>query len=201
MKKDFKKTKFEIRRKTLHILVGLFFIFVIGLDLINAMQIFLILVFGVFLSLMSRHYDIPFIKEMLLMFDRKEDLEKLPGQGAIFFVFGVLLTYKLFDKDLALASIWVLTFSDSIASILRTYYNERKDLYKKRLFGNVIGAIISWLGASIFIGPVYGLFAAIGGSVAEYLEWEINKNSVNDNFIIPLAAATTVIIVRKIFNI
>jgi len=164
------------------------------------MQIFLILVFGVFLSLLCKHHRVPVISKMLDIFDRKEHLKTFPGKSAIFFVFGVLVTYKLFNKDLTLASIWVLSFTDSIASIVRMHYSERKKVNKKVWFPNMISTLISWLGALLFIGPFFGLIAAIGGSIAEYLEWEINKNSVDDNFIIPLAAATSVLVVRKIFN-
>lgn len=197
----FEKTLFEAKRKLLHTIAGLFFMTTIYFDMITGFQIFLILVLGVVLSFLVRRYRIPLISKLVEYFERKEYIKTFPGKGAIFLVFGILLTYELFEKNLALASIWIITFGDAITSLVRTYYLEIKKLKKKIWFPSIFGFLVSWAGASLFIGPFFGFVASLGGMVAEYLDWEVNKNSVDDNFIIPLAAATSVIIVRKIFNL
>ncbi len=194
------KVKFEIKRKVLHVIVGLFFIFSIKYDIIKPFDIFVLLLSVVFLSLISRKINVPLWSYFINNFEREEFKKKYPGKGLIFLIFGVLATYKLFEKNIALASISILTFMDSFVSVFGVLLKEKFNMRSKEklILVELLGFVIAFFSANIFVSPVEALIAAFGAILAEYYEIEVNKSQVDDNFIVPLAAASSIVIFRKL---
>lgn len=198
-KKESNKLKFEIRRKTFHILIGIILIFLIYRNMIDAEIIFFILIFGIILSLICRKYEIPVISKALKFFDRKENMKKFPGKGAIFFFIGVLLAVKLFPKDIALASIAILTIGDSLSHIFGLYFGKTKNFFgngEKMLEGTIFGMLFGFLAAILFVVWYEALIASIIAMIAEAVEFELNKNPVDDNVVVPLVSGTVMILIR-----
>ena len=99
-------------------------------------HISLILLFGVFLSILSKNYNIPILDWLLLKFERKD--EKIPGKGAICFFLGIFFLLIIFgNSDITLASIMVLTFGDSFSSLVGKSLQRAKHIKKtKHLLSN-----------------------------------------------------------------
>ncbi len=195
----FNKINFEIRRKTFHILMGISIIFLIYKNLIDAEIIFFVLIFGIILSLICRKYEVPIISKFLEFFDRKEHLKQFPGRGVIFFFIGVLLAIKLFPKDIALASIAILTIGDSLSHIFGLYFGRTKNFFgngNKMLEGTIFGIIFGFLAAILFVAWYEALIASIIAMIAEAVEFELNKNPVDDNVVVPLVSGTVILLIR-----
>lgn len=185
-KKDFFK-KYEFRRKTLHLIFGIIFVF-----LINVFNdyIVIILLSSLVLSLLLSYY-VKLKKPVLLMqilkwFDKPQDLIKFPAKGAIFYIFGVLLSVLLYDIKIASASIMILAVGDSMAHIIGRYYGKKKLIInkKKLLEGTLAGTFFGTIAASFFVPVPFAFFGAMSGMLIEAVE--INFIHWDDNFSIPL---------------
>lgn len=190
---------FELRRKILHILVGITAILLLVYNIITPLIIFILLVIGTFLSLLSLKIRIPLISWFLDNFERSEDKNRLPGRGIIFAVAGSLLALKLFEINIALASITILTFADPISHIIGKYLGKTKSILDKRknIEGHIAGFIISSLMAMFFVSPCLAIAGAITAMVFESIIIEIQKIQLDDNLIIPLAAGTAMLLIVR----
>ena len=108
----------ELKRKILHILVGITALLLLIYKIITPLTIFIILAIGIFVSLLSLKIRIPLISWFLDNFERNKDKNKLPGRGIIFAATGSLLALQLFETNIALASIIILTFADPISHLV-----------------------------------------------------------------------------------
>lgn len=193
----------EIERKILHIILGLLVISLLLFEILNTKILFLILIIGVLLSMFSLKFNIPVIYWFLKRFERKEQLKKFPGKGMIFFVFGSLLALILFGKDIAIASIIILTLGDSISHMTGSKGKVKHFLNKyKNLEGSIFGFFASFLGilSLIFVFNVNitileGFFACLIGMIAEAIDVKIGFSKVDDNIIVPLAAGTVMYLI------
>jgi len=190
----------ENQRQVFHILLGIAFIVLIYFEILTAFRIFVILILGVIVSLLSKKYKIPLVWQLLRKFERPSVIKKFPGKGTIFFFVGVLLVLRLFEKDIALASIIILTFGDSISHIIGMKFGRIKHPLnnngKKKLEGSLAGLIAAFLGALIFVHPLLAFLGALAGMVAEALQLQLNNNEVDDNIIVPLVAGTAMLLAR-----
>lgn len=182
---DYKK---EIRRALFHIGLGLAII-ILSFFLNSAMLkliLVVILVVGLFLSMISRKKTIPVIATFLNIFDRKKSSD-FPGRGAFYFVAGSLLALLLFEKNIALASIMVLTFGDSFTNIFGPFGKIKTILHeRKKLEGTIIGIAAGTLGAMWFVTPVQAFFGTLLAMIAEMIDFE--SLQVNDNILVPVIA-------------
>lgn len=195
----------EISRQIVHIIVGCLIILLIltfQRDIV-LLVLFLLFLISVLLALISLKIKIRGINWVLQKIGRENEIKKFPGKGFIFFIAGCLLTLKLFSQDIALASITVLTFGDAI-STLAGYFGKR---YKKKplsslktRFGTIIGMVVSFLVALIFIDPFYALIAAVVGMIAEAISIRFGEEETDDNLIVPLAAGTACYLLRLVIG-
>lgn len=188
----------ELRRQAFHICVGLALLFLTKYGILNPIRIFLILIFGIILSLLSKRYKIPVVYWFLEKFERKEELTKFPGRGVIYLFAGVLLSLKLFPPDIAYASIIILSLGDSISHLVGTRIGKVKHPLSdvKLLEGTLVGTLFAFIGALFFVPLLEALLASIGAMTAEVVEFEMNKRVVDDNIIVPLVAGTIMLLVR-----
>lgn len=190
----------DLKRKILHILLGIIGLFLLTYNIITPFQIFIILIIGIAISLISLKFNIPIISYFLDNFEKQEDRKELPGRGVIFAVTGSLLVLKLFSYDIALASITILIFADPISHLSGKFFGKTKSFLDKRknIEGNIFGALISGLLATFFIPFYLALTASITAMLFESIIIEIQKIELDDNLIIPLVAATTIYILKII---
>lgn len=194
-----KINRLELKRKILHMLIGIAALFLIIYKIINPLIIFIILTIGVFVSLLSLRIKIPLISWFLDNFERDKDKNKLPGRGIIFAVVGSLLALQLFETNIALASIIILTFADPISHLVGKAFGKTKSPFDKtkNIEGHIAGAIISSLIAMFFVSPILAIAGAIIAMLFESIIIEIQKIQLDDNLIIPLAAGTTMLLIAR----
>ncbi len=191
--------KFEIRRQAVHICLGLIIVILLINNILNSLILFIILIIGIIISILSRKFRIPVIYSFLKLFERKHTLKTFPGRGTISFLIGCLLVLQLFEKDIALASIMILTFGDSVSHLFGWHIGRKRHPLNclKSIEGNIAGAIAGFLGAMFFISPLPALLASFGAMTAEAVELKMNERIVDDNIIVPLVAGTIIYLISK----
>ncbi len=189
----------EVRRKIFHIFLGVVLVILIYYGIVNALILFLLLIIGGLISLISKFTDIPVISWLLKTFERPEQLKRFPGKGMISFFIGVLLVVKLFPMDIALASILILSFGDSVSHIYGTLVGKKGLPWnkKKTIEGTIYGTITATLASSIIINPLYALIASISAMGFESIEIKTGEELTDDNILIPLIAGTVLLILRN----
>lgn len=192
----------EIKRKIFHVSLGAAIIILFYYNLIEADILLAVLVAGFLLSAISRKKKIPMVYWLLKNFERPEVLNKFPGKGIIFFVIGSLLAIAFFPKDVALASIAVLTLGDSVSHLFGRFLGRTRHPLshsgKVLIEGSVAGTFAAFLGAMIFVQPAEAFAAAFVAMLVEVLEIKINEVDVDDNIVLPVIAAATISVLRSV---
>lgn len=189
----------ELKRKILHILIGITALFLIIYSIVTPFIIFIILIMGILTSLLSLKFKIPIISFFLDNFERQEDRNKLPGRGIIFAVVGSLLALQLFERNIALASIIILIFADPISHLVGKLFGKTRSFLDKRknIEGHLAGAVISSLLAMFFVHPILAIAGSLAAMLFESIIIEIQKIELDDNLIIPLAAGTAMFLIVR----
>jgi len=196
---DGKIDKQELGRKLLHIMIGIAALLLIIYNIITPLIIFIILVIGIFSSLLSLKFNVPVLNFFLENFERTDDIKRLPGRGIIFAVVGSLLALQLFERNIALASIMILTFADPVSHLVGKLFGKTRSFLdeRKNIEGNIAGFIVSSLFAMFFVAPILAISGALIAMLFESLIIEIQKIQLDDNLIIPLAAGTTMLLLVR----
>jgi len=191
----------EIKRKLVHMIIGLSLIILLDLKIINKEIIGLALISTIILFFVNKKRRLYPLHWFLDEMERKEDIKEYPGKGAIFFLGGVFLALLFFKEDIALASICILTIGDAISPLVGMHFGKIKNPLnsKKVIEGTIIGIITAASIASIFITYKEAIIAATVGMILESIELKINKDlSINDNLTIPLVSGITITLLRII---
>jgi len=182
-------TKLEVKRQSMHILLGIVLVLLLSFDLINAVFLFILFIIGLILSLSSKKLNIPIIHQFLKTFDREKDIEKFPGKGAVFYVLGAFLVVLIFPKNVALASIMVLALGDSVSRLIGPYgYLKHPFHNEKFIEGAIAGTIAGFFGALLFVSWLPALLASIAAMLLEGPELKIKGFKIDDNLTIPLVS-------------
>ena len=189
--------KREIGRKLLHLLFGVSIIILLIYNFITAKILFYILTFGIFLSLLSMKINIPIFSWFLRNFERTEK-EKIPGKGILFFLAGSLLVLKLFPIDIALASISILTFADSLSFLFGRFLGKTRCglNYLKNWEGIIFGILIGTIFSMFFVSFPEAFIASFFAMLVEAVEIKVSEENLDDNLLIPLVAGTAVYLFR-----
>ena len=101
----------------------------------------------------------------------------------IFYAFGIILSLIIFSPQIAYVSIATLTLGDASASIFGKKYGKTRFPFNKAksVEGSLLGFIIAFLGANLFIDPVRAFIGAITGMIVESL-----PTPISDNLAVPL---------------
>lgn len=198
--KDLKKRLvFELKRKIIHILLGVLIIYFLRNNIIDDFTLFVVLVCALFVSISSKFLYIPIWDQLIEKFDRPEFKKTFPGRGLIYFIAGALLSIKLFPQDIAFASIMIVTIGDSVSCIFGMSYKllTKKNGNKKEIFGTFSALLLSVAFAMMFVGFKEALLASAIALFAELAEIRLNKQQIDDNLVVPLIAGTTILLMRK----
>lgn len=190
-----KELAFEIRREALHVSVGIAIILLVMFCNYALWLLFFALVLGIILSLALLKFKIPLISRLLPLFERKKHMKKFPGKGMLFFVAGCLLALKLFSRDIALASIAILAFGDSVSHLF--FVSEKKYFLKKSFKSIIAGITASFLPALFFVPLIYALASSVIAMIAEAIYIKLGEAEVDDNLIVPLVAGTVMHLLSK----
>jgi diacylglycerol kinase (CTP) len=191
----------EIKRKLLHILFGVTVVLLLKFGLIGKEHILFLAVIGIIFSLLSKKYKIPGMDWLMQNFERKSYITKFPLKGLIFYLIGILLVLYIFPQDIALASILVLAFADSIGHLFGIKFGKIPHPFVSTKFveGWIAGFIAGFFGALIFVPWHEALAASFFAMLVEGIEIEVRAEEVDDNLIIPFVAASAIWAVRFLF--
>jgi dolichol kinase len=188
----------ENGRKILHILIGIFAILMVVYNIFTPLVIFILLIIFIFFSLFSLKYRIPVAYFFLSRFERDREMHELPGRGFLFAILGVLLSLQLFERDVALASVIILTFADPVSYFVGKNFGKTRHFLdsRKNIEGNIAGFIVSSAFALFFVSPLLAIGGSLIAMLFEAVIIEIQKIEVDDNLIVPLAAGTTMFLIK-----
>jgi dolichol kinase len=193
-------SKQEIYRQILHIAIGIVTILLIYFNLLTPFAIFLLILVGILASLLSKRIWLPLFSFFIQHLEREDMKKAFPGKGLIFFFIGVLLSIKLFERDVAFAAIIILTLGDSVSHVVGSGFGQLKNLFNgksRKLFeGTLAGTIAGFCGAIFFVSPMEAFMASFVAMVAEVIQIDFNKNTLDDNLVIPLVAGTVILLMR-----
>lgn len=194
----------ELRRQIVHMITGLTLLFLLYMEIIGEWTIFILLIIASVLSFVSLHFDVPFLKEILERYERDKDADRFPGRGPILMIVGILLSLRLFDQDIAYASIMFLSLGDSLSHLIGEHFGSRTNLFNKKgsklLEGTIAGTLAGFLGALFFVVWYEALLGAVLAMVAEAVEIQLNRRPIDDNIIVPLAGGTAIHLFRTFFG-
>ncbi len=129
---------------------------------------------------------VPIITELVELFERPEEM-RMPGQGTIHFLAGVLLaTLITRDARIVDVAIIVLSVGDGVSTIVGTRFGSTPIPYnpKKSLEGSLAGFASAATLTSLWTGdPVVSVLASLVGSAAETVP------RLNDNIVVPVSVA------------
>ena len=123
---------------------------------------------------------------------RVEEHTRFTGVTAT--VVGAFLTVFIFEKNVAVFGLLVMTLADSAAALVGKKWGKRPFL-EKTVEGSVTFLIIAFL-LAMFLPGLPRIGAAAGAVVATVVE--VLPSRVNDNLLIPLATGITVSLVYLI---
>jgi len=189
-----KDTSLELRRQAFHIVLGLISVFLIATELVDWKFFFLVMIAGFFIAIFSVKKNLFLISWFLEHFERKD--ARIPGQGALYLVAGILFAVLLFEKDIALAAIMILIFGDSISHVFGKLFGKiRHPLNRyKCIEGSLVGFAAAVIGAAFFVVWTQALVAAAVAMVVESFELKLRR--VDDNLLIPLVAGLVISVMR-----
>ncbi|MBS3102698.1 hypothetical protein J4458_04610 [Candidatus Woesearchaeota archaeon] len=188
----------EFKRQSFHFLFGIFIVILLMYGLIDKWILLYSAIIGIIISFLSTRIKIPVISWFLQNFERSEDMEKFPGKGAISYLIGAFLAALFFPMDIAMPSILILAFGDSVSRLFGIHYGKRKHLLNgdKFIEGSVAGFIAAFIGALIFLPWHEALFASLVAMVVESIELKLGRTQIDDNVVIPLVAGIAIWVVR-----
>jgi len=181
----------EFRRQIFHLFLGITILALLILQILTVKVLLVVFLVGLSLSLLSLKCRIPFICWFLDRFERRDSF---PGKGALFFFVGSMLALVLFPRNVALASIAILTFGDSIAPLVGIYFGRFKSRINGRRYleGFAAGFVISCVAASIFVPVIPAVVGSFFALSFEFLEFRFRGFSIDDNLFIPLISGAVI---------
>jgi dolichol kinase len=193
-------TRQEIDRQVMHIIIGIGTVTLIAIDVLSPFALFLLIIAGILVSLITKRVRLPFFSVFIDIFEREEVKKKFPGKGAIFFCIGALLTIKLFERPIALAAIMILALGDSVSHLVGERFGRTRNILngdgKKLLEGTIAGTLSGFLGALLFVPPVEAFLGSVVAMIAEVVKIDLNDYTLDDNLVVPLVAGTVMLLTK-----
>jgi phytol kinase len=195
-----KERAFELRRHAFHMGLGLSFVFLVKAGFANWIFFLALLTAGIGVSYWSTKKNIPIISWFLRTFERQG---VWPGKGAIFFTAGTFLVVFLFPQDIALASIMILTFGDSVAHIFGRFFGKIPHPWNnfKLIEGTMMGFFTGAITAAVFVPFTEAFVASAVAMAIESIELKYRKLAVDDNLIVPLVSGIVIWLLRSFVNV
>ena len=128
--------------------------------------------------------NVPIISKITLRAADRSELHEF-NTAPIFHALGIALSLLIFPARIGYAAIAVLALGDSSASLLGKRFGRNRIPFNKgkSIEGSIIGLIIGFLGALLFVDPITALVGAVVGILIEALPLPLD-----DNLLMPLAA-------------
>lgn len=193
----------EVKRQLFHMFMGVAIVILIRLNLLDLKRIGILLFIGFILSILCRKYKIYGISWFLKHLERENNIRTFPGKGALFYLMGVFFALLLFREDVALASIMIMAFGDSVATLFGMQQEGRlKHPFSSRKYleGSLVGGIAGFFGAMLFVSPIYAFVSSMIAMIIEGIDIKLGFTHVDDNLVIPVAAGLIITVLELIFG-
>jgi dolichol kinase len=200
--------KGEIERQLIHLSTGIFFILFIYVTGDQALWLLLLLLaFYLVISFVILKNMLPPSLSTFLCRWGRPGKQNIPLKGTILLVCGIVLSLVLFPEEIVYASIAVVGFGDSVATIAGVTIGKHKLPYSKQksVEGTLAGIIAAFLASLFFVTPVQAFVGSAGGMLLESivdLQTIRERNSqaafrffLNDNFLIPVFSGLLMFII------
>ncbi|HET8687849.1 MAG TPA: SEC59/DGK1/VTE5 family protein [Methanosarcina sp.] len=191
--------KGELERQLIHLFTGIFFIFFIYTVGDQALWLLLpLLAFYLVTSFVILKNKLPSSLSAFLCRWGRPEKQDIPLKGTIMLICGIILSMVLFPENIVYASIAVVGFGDSVATIAGVTLGRHKLPYseQKTIEGTLAGIIAAFIAAIVFVTPVQAFVGSAGGMLLESVVdmqtmKELNSQAalrffLNDNFLIPV---------------
>ncbi|MCD6476795.1 MAG: hypothetical protein J7K26_01345 [Candidatus Aenigmarchaeota archaeon] len=173
--------KLELRRQFVHMLAILFiFVFQFLGKWNTAILLFIGVILFIIIGKIRTTKKIKIVQKFETNIIKKYEREnEFPFKGAITLLLGIIFAILLFQENIAVACIVVLSISDSLSTIIGKIYG--KHIILNSTIEGSIGFLISaFIILLFFTNPLKAFFVAIIGAIIELIPF------VDDNLIIPL---------------
>lgn len=192
-----KKIYFELKRKSVHVFLGALISFLIFKNWFSVPFWIFILSLGMYASYLLKHNKkIPLLHNFIVSLERKKELKKAPLKGALLFLVGCILSYIIFDSQIAIAAILTLIVGDTVAAFYGTYFGKIKSPTdsQKHLDAAFAAIIINTVFLSLLLSFSFGvifLASAITFLLESLIPFSKMEKGIlglffNDNILIPL---------------
>lgn len=177
----------ELRRKAFHIASGTAISLLYYHGLINSIHLIILLAIAIILFFLYKYYKIPGIHQLVLAMERKENM-KNAGLGSLLFLLGCIIAVLIYQKNIAIASILILSWGDGISALIGPYGRTQYFNPGKTWEGILAGIAAGTIAAQFFVNFWHSIIAAIVVMLIEGLDLKIYKWKVDDNLMIPILA-------------
>ncbi|MDO8625025.1 MAG: hypothetical protein Q7R47_03000 [Candidatus Diapherotrites archaeon] len=179
----------EIHRQAVHFAVGtLLIILVLATAYLGIPQSILVagligfFILAYFFIQQKYHTRIRLLHELIKHVTREHEQKEMPAKAAFTLLAGAIITIALFAPLAAITGLCILTFGDTVATLIGKYRGKIELVTNRTLEGTVAGILISFIALYFFIAPQKAIGIAIVGMLAEYLP-------IDDNIGIPIVGA------------
>jgi len=169
----------EINRHIFHILSGTVLALLFYFNLIGRIHFAILFAIGIGLFLIYKRFKIPIIHKVLLAMERKQNLQKFPGKGALFYMLGATLAVWIYPKEIATASILILAYGDGVAGFIRAF--EKGPV--KTWMSTIVSIATATIAARFIVPLVDAFTASLVVMLIERFDLKID-----DNLFIPVIA-------------
>lgn len=195
----------EIRRQTLHLLIGLAIAaFVWKYSQLRHIILVIaaagmVLSFAIKYAAAAKNEAAKQFRKLavaaLKLVERKEELQRFPGKGAIMLFLGAGITAAIFRNEAA-AAIVILAAGDSASHLAGKFFGRTSHRWifarEKTVEGSVAGFIFA-AAAAAFLIPIWtAIIAAAAGMAVEAVHLRILGRKIDDNLTVPMAAAAVI---------
>lgn len=200
--------KGELERQLIHLFTGIFFILFIYIAGNQALWLLLsLLTLYLVISFVILKNKLPPSLSTLLCRWGRPGKQNIPLKGTILFICGIVVSLILFPEKIVYASIAVVGFGDSVATIIGVTIGKHRLPYseQKSIEGTFAGITAAFLTSSFFVTPAQAFVGSAGGMLLESIVdsqtiKEIDSQAtfrvfLNDNFLIPIFSGLLMLII------
>lgn len=200
--------KGELERQLIHLFTGIFFILLIYAAGDQVLWLLLsLLIFYLAISYIILKERLPPSFSTFLCRWGRPGKQNIPIKGTILLLCGIIISLLLFPQEIVYASIAVVGFGDSVATIAGVTLGRHKLPYseKKTVEGTLAGIAAAFFASMFFVTPIQAFVGSAGGMLLESVVdlqtiRELNSQAVfrfflNDNFLIPVFSGLLMFII------
>ena len=192
-------TRLDIIRKLIHIALGCAIVAGLYFHYLSSWIIFWVLASLVIGSFIARL--LPRRQYRNLVWILEKNAHDWPGQRVVMFLIGILLSLQLYDFSVALACICILALGDGVSGLVGPFGSIRSPLSQLKLVeGSLAGALCGGAAALLFVAPLEAFTASFVAMTFEAIEIRLNQKILDDNIVVPLAAGTTIVLLRVVMG-